>query len=504
VKSIRARLLLWLLPGLGLVLGIAGVGLYLAVEHGLESRLDADLRHLAGPARFLLRAQMVGIQGQGIRESEIAAFDDRQGEVFFTAWRENGDTLLRSRSLGQRELTRPSQFMPQGEFRDEDLADGVRVRTLAIRVPVPPPGRPREFPGPPSMEAFFKNLERIETGSKGAPKRGPRGRPPWMGDDGGERGGARDQVNLVVAKSRRQIDETLRLLFGGLAFTGLGAAFGAMVLVRFALASGLKPLETVGDQAGAIDTESLQQRFPVAEMPEELRSIATRLNDLMGRLEAGFERERRFGADLAHELRTPVAELRSMAEVALKWPDRVGAEDYADLKTIAGRMQGTIENLLRLARLENRRAKSELREVELVSLVDEEWKPFKTRAEERKLTARFEIPDDTRANTDPDLLKTVVANLFSNAVEYAREGTEIVVSGGAEEIIAVTNVAPDLEPEDLPLMFDRLWRLDKSRTCGGHSGLGLAIAKACADAMNGELAARLDDGKLRMVLRLKD
>lgn len=504
MKSIRARLLLWLLPGLGLVLGVAGTGLYLAVRHGLESRLAGELRGLSGPARFFARAQLLGVAGPEPRGAEFALFDDEQGEVYFSAWRQTGEPLARSRSLGARALNPPAEFTSQGAFRDATLSDGTRVRVLALQVPGPPPGRPREFGGPPGGEAHPQNPERMEGEREGGRKRGFRGRPPWMEEGGGERGGMREPINLVVAKTRREIDDTLRLLLGGMLITGLGAAFGATLLVRVALSSGLKPLEVVGEQAAAIDAESLQQRFPTEELPEELRSIATRLNDLMARLEAGFERERRFGADLAHELRTPVAELRSMAEVALKWPDRVSADDHADLKAIAERMQGTIENLLRLARLENRRAKLSEEEVGLADFVATEWKPFVGKATERKLATRFEIPADARVRTDSELLRTVLANLFSNAVEYSPPGASIVVSAGKDEMIAVTNTAPELEPEDLPLMFDRLWRLDQSRTSGCHSGLGLAIAKACADAMGHELAAQLEAGSLRMSLRLKD
>jgi signal transduction histidine kinase len=85
--------------------------------------------------------------------------------------------------------------------------------------------------------------------------------------------------------------------------------------------AGLSPLNQLANQAASITADSLATRFPTEIWPGELTPISSRLNDLLERLEQSFERERRFSADLAHELRTPIAELRSLAELALKWPE---------------------------------------------------------------------------------------------------------------------------------------------------------------------------------------
>lgn len=468
------------------------------------TQMESDLRNLVGPARFLTRAQTAGVPLQQFPGSELAGFNDPAGRVYFASWGMEGEELTRSLSLGEHAFSRPLRFTSVGEMVDIKLANGDTVRALAVRLPSGRPRGPLGSGGPP---------EWIE----GSPReRGPRppfvdedrsrGRPPGrpagrMGREGGGPAPNREYLDVIVAKSRRRVDETLKLVLGGIAAAGLGAALASMLLMRLALASGLRPLYSLGEQTAAIDAGSLDHRFGTDGLPAELRPIGARLNELMARLQQGFERERRFGADLAHELRTPVAELRSMAEVAMKWPDQVSAENYGDLLNIASRMQGTIENLLRLARLENSAASPEASPVALLPLLEEAWKPFASLAARRKLKLRFAVPTGVAVNTDAEMLRTIVSNLFSNAAEYAREDSEIVAESGGGATLAVENDAPGLDEVDLPHLFERLWRLDRSRTSGSHSGLGLALAKACAEALGFKIEARLKAGRLRIELR---
>ena len=118
---------------------------------------------------------------------------------------------------------------------------------------------------------------------------------------------------VVVAGQRGQLDAMLQrvrfMLFGG----GVGLLLVTSLAVPFVLRPGLRPVERVADRARTIDSKTLGERFPVEDMPRELRHICERLNDLLARLEASFERERRFSGDLAHELLTPLAEMRVIA-----------------------------------------------------------------------------------------------------------------------------------------------------------------------------------------------
>tara|TARA_Y100001934_G_scaffold262743_1_gene337574 strand:- start:7684 stop:8562 length:879 start_codon:yes stop_codon:yes gene_type:complete len=279
------------------------------------------------------------------------------------------------------------------------------------------------------------------------------------------------------------------MLLGGITFSGLIAILASVVLVRIALGQGLAPLEKVGEQARRIDASSLQTRFP-SDMPDELRPIAEALNGLLARIEDSFERERRFSSDIAHELRTPVAELKSMAEVAIKWPEQADAENYEEVRDISDQMQALIENLLMLARLEKGKAQVQLSEVKIGDLVKSCWQPFAEKAKARSLVIEFDLNSDQTWKTDDKLLRVIVSNLLSNAAEYAPEKSRLICTGRDQQL-TLANPAGDLTKDDLSPMFERLWRQDKSRTDSSHSGLGLALARSCADAMEMKLDAEI-------------
>ena len=125
-------------------------------------------------------------------------------------------------------------------------------------------------------------------------------------------------ATLVVARSRENLDARLRASVFLMGFSAvLLAAIGLMI--RLALRLGLQPLGVLGDQVRDLDAESLNQRLDLPAPPAEIQPMVAQLNGLLDRLEAAFTRERRLSSNLAHELRTPIAELRSVAEVGGRW-----------------------------------------------------------------------------------------------------------------------------------------------------------------------------------------
>ena len=174
------------------------------------------------------------------------------------------------------------------------------------------------------------------------------------------------------------------------------------------------------------------------QLPQELRPIAESLNELMSRLEASFVREKRFSADLAHELRTPVAALRSLAEVALKWPEQATAEDYEDVLEISGELQTTIENMLTLARLEKAQNQLEKREIHLRATIEDCWLLFEPAAAGRGLRFCNEISENAKVTSDLKLFRVIASNLLSNAAAYAPRDREIRVSSNGSSILCVS------------------------------------------------------------------
>jgi signal transduction histidine kinase len=267
------------------------------------------------------------------------------------------------------------------------------------------------------------------------------------------------------------------------------------LIVLPALRRGLAPLDRLGEQAAQIGPASLQSRFARSGMPVELRPITDRLNDLMGRLEDAFEREHRFSSDLAHELRTPIAEIKAMAEVALRWPDQVDTESFRDVLQTTIRMEGLLENLLAMSRLEWRAAKTERTRVNVTDLVAEAWQPQVEAAAEKHIRYTASCPPSLTTNTNASLLRVILDNLLGNAVAYTPDGGDIHVAGSLPAAggfaLTVGNAVTGVHAADLPRFFERLWRGDASRAQDPHLGLGLPLAKACAGILGLTLRAEL-------------
>jgi two-component system sensor histidine kinase QseC len=467
MTSIKRRLSLWLLGGLAVLWFAAGAGVYLSVRHSLHKSLDAALAVDARLARFTTRGDTSdddsAPRGRGPRlQDRLADYHDPQGGSYFQTWNSNGEVIERSSSLGEMELPALEVSGTDPVFTSGKLADGRPVRMMAFRIAASP--------------------------AKGPGKAKGKGRP-----------GSESHL-ILLAKDSSAAEQTLTSVLGGIGITGLLAACGTIFLVSIALRHGLRPLQTLGEQSRTIDAPSLHARFDAASAPAELRPIYTALNELLHRLEQGFERERRFSADLAHEMRTPVAELKMLGEVAVKWPDQADPALPAHTLAIATQLEHLIEALLTLARLESGETTLQIAPVDLIALCTDCLRPHTAIAEEKHLHIHIDSPDSLSIDTDPRLLRIILSNLVSNAVEYSPARSSIDIALDAQHI-TIANQAPQLSPDDLPVLFDRFWRDDKSRGTTSHSGLGLPLARQAAQAIQCHLDATLSDGVLRFTLK---
>ncbi len=457
MTSLRTQLLVWLLPGFILVGIAAGVGVYFSARNAFEADLDARLGKLAGMARLALHNQ-IGDASSGPRAMTLRAFiareDFKTSGQYFEQWKPDGTAERKSPNLGDADLPRPDQFLREAVRYDSTLGNGDRVRVSAMR---------------------FSQV------------------------------GTTPAVDFAVAISRKEGDEKLSRLIVELTVGGLACCAALCVILALALRFAMRPLTRLGDQAASMGAGSLHVRFPAETMPSEIAPIVLRLNDLLARLEQSFERERRFSGYLAHELRTPLAAIRSTSEVAAKWPEQSSSEDYAEIARITTRLQQTVDTLLLLARMETVSADIVRESVELRSLVEECTALHAQRAREREITLTLQFPEALTLETDARLLRIIVMNLIANAVEYSPPGSEVmVVSSSRENPIEVINPAPMLRPEDIPHLFERLWQKDTARSDSSHAGLGLSLAEGCATALGFHLSAELSpQNLLRMSLRIK-
>jgi two-component system sensor histidine kinase QseC len=445
----------------------------LAVSTVTRVRVDGVV-DVDASARFMrdFDAPNAGEQGgpaEGAAGRGAAGPDhDVQGEepdtpALFQIRRIDGSSIARSASLGMADL--PFEFGSADEPRlwNLTLPLGVAGRAVGFRFSPDP----------------------IE-------KRG--GGPP-----------AEDLV-MVVAVDRRDLDRAVRSV--ALLLTGCGALLliATFLVVPRVIRREFAPIEMLADQAGRITADSLGTRLAADALPGELAPIALRLNDLLARLETSFERERRFSADLAHELRTPLAELRSLAELAMKWPETRPADADRDVLAIATQMESIVTRLLAMVRSEHGELPIANEQTELGALLRQVWQPFEARASERALRVTWDVAAEAAVFTDPVVLRSILANLLQNAVEYTPANGAIAIHASAEKSgfeVRVRNDAGGLSAADVPRLFDRFWRRDAARSDTDHVGLGLSLARAFARAIGGDLTASMDDaGGLTLTVRI--
>ncbi len=536
MRSIRKRLVVWLLVGLAVLWATAGAGVYFAVKRGETARLDARLENLSGGVRFFGsriagEAAREAREAEREREAELARIAEEGGETpeggppGSTAAPGSADPRgdgeprrpdarreepERPRPTGEPDRGRPpppddNQRREMPPFFQEDGDEFFHLRSqeapalerrstsLGDDRDLPPPGG--AFPDEPLYyDSHLPDGSRVRAVAFDFRPRS------WRRRGDGE-GAELPELQAVVAIDAEPMHATLRNVLLGIGGVGALAALASVGLVHFALRDGLKPLRRLGDQLGEIDAASLDGRFSSKGMPLELTPITERLNALMARLEKSFERERRFSSDLAHELRTPVAELRTMSEVSLRFGDGTADREQTEQTLeIAEDMGAIIEALLALGRYENGQAEIEREEVDLGGFAADCWRPFEARAAGRNLRAELHLQPGGTVATDAKLLRLILTNLFSNAVEYTPEGGAVSIRNDGASL-AVRNDAPELTREQLPQLFERFWRADGSRTGGGHSGLGLPLASACAEVLGLRLTAELDGGQLELRLR---
>jgi two-component system, OmpR family, heavy metal sensor histidine kinase CusS len=299
--------------------------------------------------------------------------------------------------------------------------------------------------------------------------------------------GAGQVYTIQVAQDRSSDDQFMKE-FGALLAVVLALGILASAVIAFTVTKrGLRPVTEMTRSLKRIGPKRLHERIPPEGWPRELRPLAVAFDEMLDRLEDSFTRLSQFSADLAHELRTPIANIRGEGEVALT---RVRTPDeYREvIESSVGeceRLSGIVDNLLFLAR-------AEAAEGHIPRTL------FNGRAAVEKITAFYEpiaeehhtaltCTGDGDVHADPMLFGRAVSNLVENALRFAPAGGTIQISiatGDAHSQISVKDSGCGIAPEHLPRVFDRFYRADSSRSSQG-SGLGLALVKSIMDLHGG-------------------
>jgi len=270
----------------------------------------------------------------------------------------------------------------------------------------------------------------------------------------------------------------------------------------------VNPLADVIYAARDVADGKLDTRLPT-EGPQDLRSLSESFNAMASSLERNDRERRDMLADVAHELRTPLSVIRGRLEGIVDgiYPENGPQVSMALDQTYV--LERLVEDLRLLTLAESRQLPFARHPVDLGQLVERTLEVFSAEAQEKNISLAFaERGGDLTASVDPQRFEQVLGNLVGNAIRYVPEGGRVWVTahGAADGLsLTVNDNGPGLPPEDLPFIFDRFWRKDKSRArVSGGTGLGLAIAKQLVEAQGGQISARnLPEGGLQIVVELK-
>jgi two-component system sensor histidine kinase QseC len=498
--SLRARLTLLLVSGIGLPLVLGGLLLCVFVPAWLRHELDRSLEARA-KALATLTKETAGVVELDFADELMPEFDSDEDPYYFELWLGDGTLVERSRS-----------FQPTPDERRPDLARATGVtdepRHAAVTLPDGREGRQVQVDFVPEdtiADAAEEAAEEEESEEEDLLEEDdPHARPTEVLAAGGT------IASIVVAGGTERLDGQVATIRIGTALVTILLLVGLTATVRFALRVGLRPIDGIVGQVASMEADSLGQRIDTSHAPAELVPLLDQINDFIERLARAFRRERQLTADIAHELKTPIAELRSLSEVGERWPDDRAAvvSFFADARTVACQMERVVVNLLALARHDAGQQAVRADVVEILPLIEAAWRPLAPAAEARGMVLRIDVQHGLRATTDAEKLGLMVANLLSNAVAHGRADTVVTCSAvpdGDGVLICVTNETVDLEQADLRVMFDRFWRKDKARTGGASAGLGLALVRALADVLGIEVRTFLAlDRTFRIELRVPE
>ena len=456
LSSVRVRLTLWYTAILGLVLVVFATGVYLAVSHRLYRELDRGLDSALNVAAVSLQHEIEEHKGQHDGETNFGGVlatihhtsFPRQAISVFT-----GGTLVAYKAgAGPKIVTEPKG--------DQQFQTHEGQRFAVHRVFIPAASR----------EYRFVAAE-------------------------------------PVANVENDLADVRGILFLAVPFALVLAAGFGYVLARKSLA----PVVAMSEQVNRITAGNLNERLSVGNSQDELSTLASTFNQLLGRLHQAFDHQRRFMADASHELRTPIAVTRTAAQVTLDGAER-NVEEYREaLGIVAAQMQRltrVVNDMFTLARADSGVYTLHRRRFYCNDVLLEAVQAARLLALGKNIAIECGEMEESPYDGDEDLIRQLLLILLDNAVKYTPEGGRVSVSLHSGYVIEVQDSGMGIPEEARTRIFERFYRLDKARSrsnanATGGAGLGLSIARWIAGVHHGkvELAwSRVAEGSLFRVI----
>jgi len=454
MRTLRSRLLLGTAAGTALILGGSGVLLYALVHQALWREFDESLAAKACSLAAMIEYERNRLDLE-FDEANLPEFEPSDHAEFYQVWY-GTRVFARSPSLKGRNLALIRGTPAQPGYQSVVLPDGRPGRLVGISL---------------------------------IPRR----------EDNEERNADHVPVvaTLVVGRETKGLENTLAQLRAVMVVVGLATVLVTVGVLAWSVRRGLRPVDRLASQIADVGESDLTARIAPCDVPSELLPIVERLNDLLGRLESAFRRESRFTADVAHELRTPLAGMRATLEVTLAKQRDPEAYQQAmnDCLAITQQMHQMVENLLSLARTDAHQQEIARETIDLSALVKACWKPLAPRAAQRQLHVDWRLQEPCTLESDRGKLQLILQNILGNAVTYTNENGWIrieLTSHDEQVTLTITNTGNTVPREDIGRVFDRFWRGDVSRqSVGHHCGLGLPLCKTLVELLGGSISAHV-------------
>lgn len=396
----------------------------------------------------------------------------------------------------------PTRFAEElnGRKAGEHTAYWIRVLDPQGRTYAETPGMDRSlppeiFPPPPAFAKASADTQKSAS-IIGSPKDYRKGSKLFSLVTLNEESGSQPYT-LQVAQDRSSdelVERNFAVLFiMVLCGSVLASAFIAVIVTK----RGLRPLREMTQSVARIGPTHLKERVTPAEWPRELKPLAIAFDDMLKRLDDSFTRLSQFSADLAHELRTPIANMIGEAQVALT-RDRTAAEYRETIESAVGeseRLSRIVDNLLFVARADAASEPIARKRFDARAAAEKIAVFYQTVAEDHHVT--ITCSGEGHIYADPDLFERALGNLLDNALRFTPENGSIQIELSEHDgrfEVAVSDNGRGIDPEHLPRVFDRFYRADSSRGSDG-AGLGLALVKSIVDLHGGSAIIESNVGR---------
>ena len=452
INTVRGRLTLWYVSALALILVLFGIAVYVLLSRALHRRVDYALRStIEISITSLTHDTQEGQSPESAAQSTAAELSHPQQAMMI--FNDSGQVLATHRGEEDLQIQLPDRAtIPDADVSLYTVANGGNKKSnhrIAVRrVTIPPAGT---------------------------------------------------RYIILASQPLKLVEDELESLREILYFAApivlLVAGFGGWFLAR----QGLAPVIAMARSARQIGAGSLDQKLPVVNPRDELGQLATTFNDLLARLNAAFEEQRRFMADASHELRNPLSVMSTAAGVTLKKEHRAEEEYREALQMVAEqtqRLSRIVNDMFMLARADAGQYPLRRRMLYLNDLLEEVARAGAVLASNRRASVKVTNLPEAVFHGDEDLLRQMLLNLVDNAVKFTPSDGAVTLSlerRKDEYLLSVTDTGPGIPAEARHHIFERFYRADRSRTRAedGGAGLGLAIARWIARAHDGDI--ELDD-----------